>query len=55
VFRRSLDPRVGAWELIRAGLGYSLTRPLNIPLYDEPDYMPRALDCLLHCLLKTDV
>jgi TetR/AcrR family transcriptional regulator len=55
VFRRSLDPRVGAWELLRAALGYSLTQPLNIPLYAEPDYLPRAVECLLNCLLKTDV
>jgi AcrR family transcriptional regulator len=55
VFRRSLDPRVGAWELIRTALGYTLTLPLAIPLYQEPDYLPRAIDCLLHCLLKTDV
>jgi AcrR family transcriptional regulator len=55
VFRRSLDPRVGAWELMRSVLGYTLTLPLGIPLYAEPDYLPRAIDCLLHCLLKTDV
>ncbi len=55
VFRRSLDPRVGAWELIRTALGYTLTLSLDIPLYQEPDYLPRAIDCLLHCLLKTDV
>ena len=55
VFRRSLDPRVGAWELIRTALGYTLTLPLGVPLYEEPDYVPRAIDCLLHCLLKTDV
>jgi AcrR family transcriptional regulator len=55
VFRRDLDPRVGAWELIRTALGYTLTMPLKIPLYDEQDYLPRAIDCLLHCLLKTDV
>jgi AcrR family transcriptional regulator len=55
VFRRNLDPRVGAWELIRTALGYTLTLPLGIPLYEEPDYIPRAIDCLLHCLLKTDV
>lgn len=55
VFRRSLDPRVAAWEIIRTGLGYSLTLPLGIPLYAEPDYLPRAIECLLHCLLKTDV
>lgn len=55
VFRRSLDPRVGAWELIRTALGYTLTLPLGIPLYEEPDYIPRAIECLLHCLLKTDI
>src|SRR5262249_21301156 len=32
VFRRSLNPRVGAWELIRTALGFSLTQPLGIPL-----------------------
>jgi AcrR family transcriptional regulator len=55
VFRRSLDPRVGAWELIRTALGYTLTVPLGVPLYAEPDYLPRAVECLLHGLLKTDV
>jgi AcrR family transcriptional regulator len=55
VFRRNLDPRVGAWELIRTALGYTLTMPLRIPLYQEPDYLQRAIECLLNCLLKTDV
>jgi AcrR family transcriptional regulator len=55
VFRRSLDPRVGAWELIRTALGYTLTLPLDVPLYGEPDYLARAVECMLHCLLKTDV
>jgi AcrR family transcriptional regulator len=55
VFRRNLDPRVGAWELIRTALGYTLTLPLGIPLYEEPDYLTRAVECLLQCLLKTDV
>jgi AcrR family transcriptional regulator len=55
VFRRSLDPRIGAWELIRSALGYTLTLPLGIPLYAEPDHLPRAIDCMLQCLLKTDV
>jgi hypothetical protein len=55
VFRRSLDPRVGAWELIRSGLGYTLTLPLGIPLYQEPDYIAHAVECLLHGLLKTDI
>jgi len=55
VFRRSLDPRVGAWEMIRAALAYTLTLPLGIPLFAEENYIPQAIDCLLHCLLKTDV
>jgi AcrR family transcriptional regulator len=55
VFRRSLDPRVGAWEMIRSGMAFTLTEPLGVPLYAESDYVQRAVDCLLHCLLKTDV
>jgi AcrR family transcriptional regulator len=55
VFRRSLDPRIGAWELISTALGYTLTCPLGIPLFEEENYLPRAIECLLHCLLKTDV
>ncbi len=55
VFRRPLDPRVGAWELIRTALGYTLTLPLGLPLYEEADYLSRAIECMLHCLLKTDV
>jgi AcrR family transcriptional regulator len=55
VFRRSLDPRVGAWEMIRTALGYTLTLPLGIPLFTEENYISQAIDCLLHCLLKTDV
>lgn len=55
VFRRSLDSRIGAWEIIRTALGYTLTLPLGIPLYEDPDYLPKAIDCLLQCLLKTDV
>jgi AcrR family transcriptional regulator len=50
-FRRDVDPRVGAWELIRTALGYTLTLPLGIPLYGEPDYLPRAIRCVLLCLL----
>lgn len=49
LFRRELDPRVGAWELIRTGLAYTLTLPLGIPLYQEADYVPRAIACVLGC------
>jgi TetR/AcrR family transcriptional regulator len=55
VFRRDLDPRVGAWELIRTALGYTLTLPLAIPLYQEPDHLARAIECLMHSLMKVDV
>ncbi|MSQ93038.1 MAG: TetR/AcrR family transcriptional regulator [Gemmataceae bacterium] len=49
-FRKGLDPRVGAWELIRTALGYTLTLPLGIPIYNERDYVPRAIECMLKCL-----
>src|ERR1019366_8842573 len=52
VFRKELDPRVGAWELIRTALGYTLTAPLRIPIYQEADYVPRAIECMLRCLQK---
>ena len=32
------------------------TQQLGITLdYQEADYLPRAIECLLHCLLKTDI
>lgn len=49
-FRADIDPRAGAWELIRTALGYTLTQPLGIPLYAEPDYLPRATAALLRNL-----
>ncbi len=52
-FRADLDPRIGAWELIRTALGYTLTLPLGIPLYEEEGYVAKAIDCMLRCL-KTD-
>jgi AcrR family transcriptional regulator len=54
VFRKNLDPAVGAWELIRTALAYTLTLPLGIPLYQEPDYQARAIDCLLQCLTSRE-
>jgi TetR/AcrR family transcriptional regulator len=55
VFRRSLDPRVGAWQMIQTAVGYKMTQPLNAPVFADADYLPRAIDCLLDCLIKTDV
>jgi AcrR family transcriptional regulator len=54
-FRRSLDPQVGAWQLIHAALAVPLTQPLGIPLHAQADYPARAIDCALHGLLKTDI
>lgn len=50
VFRADLDPRIGAWELIRTALGYTLTLPLGIPLYEEAGYVPKAIECMMTCL-----
>jgi AcrR family transcriptional regulator len=50
VFRRDLDPRVGAWELIRTALGYTLILPLGLPIYQEADYVAKAIECMLRCL-----
>ena len=49
VFRADLDPRVGAWELIRTALGYTLTLPLAIPLYQEKGYTAKAIECMMGC------
>jgi AcrR family transcriptional regulator len=51
VFRRDIDPRIGAWELIRTALGYTLTLPLAIPLYQEKDYVAKAIECMMGCLV----
>lgn len=50
VFRADFDPRIGAWEFIRTAMGYSMTRSLNIPVYGEPDFLPRAVEMLLRSL-----
>src|SRR5262245_42142479 len=51
LFRKDFDPRVGAWELIRSALGFTLTQPLSIPLYDDESYQQKAIDCLLRGML----
>jgi AcrR family transcriptional regulator len=50
VFRKDFDARVGAWELIRTALGYTLTLPLGIPIYQEAGYVPKAIECMMRCL-----
>jgi AcrR family transcriptional regulator len=52
-FRSDFDARVAAWELIRSAMGFVLTQPLAIPLYEERDYIPRAVDFLFRSLLKS--
>lgn len=51
IFRRDLDSRVGAWQMIHTALGYTLTQPLEVPLYQEEGYLSRAIACMLQCLL----
>ena len=51
LFRRELDPRIAAWELIRTALGYTLTLPLGIPVYAEETYHQKAIGCLLTGLM----
>ncbi|MCI0680826.1 MAG: TetR/AcrR family transcriptional regulator [Gemmataceae bacterium] len=51
LFRKGFDPRVGAWELIRTALGYTLTLPLEIPIYQEESYHQEAIAYLLHGML----
>ena len=51
LFRKEFDPRVGAWELIRTALGYTLTLPLGIPVYQDEAYHQKAIACLLHGML----
>jgi AcrR family transcriptional regulator len=50
-FRSELDPRVVAWEFIRNALGFTLTLPLSIPLFQEENYLPKAVSCMLGCLM----
>ncbi len=54
VFRSTFDPRVPAWELIRAAIGYSLTETLQVPLYQEPDYIPKAIEFMFRSMLASD-
>jgi AcrR family transcriptional regulator len=54
VCRRSLDPHIGARELLHNFLGHTLTLPLDLSS-GSPDDLPQAIDCLLHCVLKTDI
>jgi len=51
LFRKDLDPRVAAWEFIRTALGYTLTEPLGIPLYQDETYQLKAIDCMLRGML----
>src|SRR5262249_41920052 len=52
-FRTTVDPRVGAWQLIQTALAYTLTLPLGIPLYQEPGYIDRAIDGILNGLRES--
>jgi TetR/AcrR family transcriptional regulator len=51
VFRGDFVPRMVAWELIRTAIGYTLTMPLKIPLYQENGYVPRAIENIMKSLI----
>lgn len=52
IFRSQLCPRIVAWEFIRNALAFTLTLPLGIPLYQEENYLPRAVSCMMGCLME---
>ncbi len=55
VFRRTLDPRHTAWELLRSLFGLALLDGLEPAPITDPDHPPTALECMFQGLLKTDV
>jgi len=54
-FSPALDPRGRRVGTDSNGAGLYADQPLGLPLYQEPDYLARAIECMLHCLIKTDV
>ncbi len=50
-FRSDIDARVAAWSIIRQALAYSLTEPLGISLYQEPDHYDRMVKTTFSTLL----
>ena len=50
-FRRDIDARIAAWSIIRQALAYSLTEPLEVPLYQEPDHYKRVVEMTFSVLL----
>jgi AcrR family transcriptional regulator len=51
-FRRDIDARIAAWSIIRQALAYSLTEPLEIPLYQEADHYKRVVELTFGILLQ---
>ena len=52
VMRKEFDPRIIAWELILTALGFTLTLPLEIPVYQDEGYAQKAIACLLRGMLN---
>jgi len=50
-FRQDIDPRLAAWSIIRQGLAYSLTEPLGISFYQEPEHYDRVVEMTFDVLL----
>ncbi len=50
-FRPDVDAEIAAWSLIRQALAFSLTEPLGIPVYQEPDHYERVVKVTFGVLL----
>ncbi|MBN1347298.1 MAG: TetR/AcrR family transcriptional regulator [Phycisphaerae bacterium] len=50
-FRTDVDAQMAAWSFIRQAMAYSLTEPLEIPLYQDPDHYRRLVELTFSILL----
>ncbi len=53
-FRADVNPEMAAWSMIRQALAYSLTEPLDIPFYNQPDHYDRLVKMTFSILLPAD-
>lgn len=49
--RGDVDPLLAAWSIIRQALALSLTEPLEIPFYQEPEHYPRLVELTFSILM----
>ena len=51
-FRADVDPRVAAWFLIHAALGWRLSHNLRLDVFAKPYFVPQSAKLLLDGLRK---